>query len=162
MHRSTLAPRAVAGVLAAGAVLVVSGSAPPAAATSPAFPPNPAVLGQRVNAHADGIRLAMPEGAVIRDLTEYYVPGQDSKWHEHPGVVLVAVEWGTVYRSLPCKAPEKFADGQAFLAVGPYRLQNLGTTANAKLSITQIAPPHTTADQFDVPLPAPDCRHPPR
>ena len=135
MHRSTLTVGTLAGVVAATTVLALGGSVAPAAATPPVgavvpapAPPPEAVLRQRVNAHDDGIQLKMPRDAVVRDFTLTYGVGSSSGWHRHPGIVLATVVSGTVYRSVPCHAPERFTAGQAFVEVGPHFVQNLGTT----------------------------------
>lgn len=149
-------------------LLATAASAGPASATPPTgavtpspAPPPEAVVQSRVRAHSEGVRLALPEGAVVRDFALTYAPGADSGWHEHPGLVLATVVAGTVTRAVPCRAPETFTAGQAFVEVGPHLVRNPGTDP-AVLSITQIAPEGTTGAAFREDLGAPSCRpHPP-
>jgi quercetin dioxygenase-like cupin family protein len=140
--------------LSAGATTPVGPPAP-----SPAPPPENILAGP-LRARADGISLRVTDDAVVRDFTLTYRPGDDSGWHQHPGIVLATVQAGTVLRTLPCRRPQAFTVGQAFTEVGPHFVENRGST-DAVLSITQIAPAGTTGTAFREDLPAPTCRHHP-
>jgi len=146
------------------ALVATLAGAVPAAATPPngsvvpsPAPPPEAVVQSRVRAHSEGVRLALPEGAVVRDFTLTYGPGSDSGWHEHPGIVLATVVSGTVTRAVPCRKAETFTAGQAFVEVGPHLVRNPGAEP-AVLSITQIGPEGTTGATFREDLPEPYCR----
>jgi quercetin dioxygenase-like cupin family protein len=82
-------------------------------------------------------------------------PGGSSGWHSHPGVVLVAVQAGTVtvYHA-DCDATQ-YGAGQAFVEVGDHAvLVRNNTTSNAVLYVTLIVPKGATALRIDKPQPA--------
>jgi quercetin dioxygenase-like cupin family protein len=82
-------------------------------------------------------------------------PGASSGWHSHPGVVLVAVQSGTVtvYHA-DCHAMQ-YGAGQAFVEVGDHAvLVRNNTTSNAVLYVTLIVPKDATALRIDQPQPA--------
>jgi quercetin dioxygenase-like cupin family protein len=165
MRRPTLVASGLAATsLTTTVVAAAALGAAPATATPPVGPPvtspSPVVehhLQRKVRAHSDGVGLKLPKGAVVRDFTLTYQPGDSSGWHEHPGVVLATVVSGSVERRLPCKRGEPFRVGDAFVEVGPHLVQNLGAEA-AVLSITQIAPKDTTGTGFREDRPEPVCK----
>jgi len=81
-------------------------------------------------------------------------PGASSGWHSHPGVVLVAVQSGTVtlYHA-DCDATQ-YGPGQAFVEVGdhPVLVRN-NTTSTAVLYVTLIVPKSATVLRIDKPQP---------
>lgn len=165
MSRPTLLASGLVTVAAATTVLALAGlGAAPALATPPVgsvvpspAPPPEATSEERVDARADGVRLKLPEGAVVRDFRLTYAPGASSGWHAHPGVVLATVVSGTVHRRVSCGAADTFTAGQVFVEVGPHLVQNTGSD-DAVLSITQIAPGGTTGAAFREDLAEPVCR----
>ncbi len=165
MRRSSFTTGGLAVAVATLTVVGVAGlGAGPASATPPVgsvvpspAPPPEAVSASRVHARADGVGLTLPKDAVVRDFTLTYAPGASSGWHEHPGIVLATVVSGTVSRTLPCRSPETFTAGQAFVEVGPHLVRDAGADP-AVLSITQVAPAGTTGAAFREDLPEPTCR----
>jgi quercetin dioxygenase-like cupin family protein len=82
-------------------------------------------------------------------------PGGSSGWHSHPGVVLVAVQSGTVtvYHA-DCNATH-YGPGQAFVEVGDHAvLVRNNTTSNAVLYVTLIVPKSAPSLRIDQPQPA--------
>jgi quercetin dioxygenase-like cupin family protein len=79
-------------------------------------------------------------------------PGGSSGWHSHPGVVLVAVQSGTVtLYDAHCHTTQY----EAFVEVGDHALLVGNNTAStAVLYVTLIAPKSATALRIDKPLPA--------
>ena len=159
---TTIAAGIAAATLGLSGLLALSADATPAVGppVSTPAPPRENTLAGPLRARADGISLRVTDDAVVRDFTLTYRPGDDSGWHQHPGIVLATVQAGTVVRTLPCRRPQAFTVGQAFTEVGPHFVANRGS-ADAVLSITQIAPAGTTGAAFREDLPAPTCRHRP-
>lgn len=75
--------------------------------------------------------------------------------------MLASVQAGTVWRTLPCRAPQAFTAGQAFTEVGAHVVENRDPSVAAVLSITQVGPQGTTGPAFREDLPVPTC-HPHR
>jgi len=82
-------------------------------------------------------------------------PGGSSGWHSHPGVVLVAVQSGTVtLYDADCHTMQ-YGPGQAFVEVGDDALLvRNNTTSNAVLYVTLIVPKSATSLRIDKPQPA--------
>ena len=82
-------------------------------------------------------------------------PGGSSGWHSHPGVVLVAVQSGTVTVYHADCNPTQYGPGQAFVEVGDHAvLVRNNTTSNAVLYVTLIVPKSATLLRIDKPQPA--------
>jgi quercetin dioxygenase-like cupin family protein len=82
-------------------------------------------------------------------------PGGSSGWHSHPGVVLVAVQSGTVtVYDADCHTTQ-YGPGQAFVEVGDDAvLVRNNTTSNAVLYVSLIVPKSATSLRVDAPQPA--------
>jgi len=159
MRLPTLAVGSAVTVLAlSGLVASTASATPPVYPTAPSpNPPPEATLAGPLTAKADGIKLKIRDDAVVRNFNLTYVPGANSGWHAHPGIVLAVVKAGTVYQKLPCQRAKKFTVGQAFTEAGPHFVENRGEV-NAELIITQIAPAGTVGPEFREDLPKPRCR----
>ncbi|HEY8775378.1 MAG TPA: cupin domain-containing protein [Gaiellaceae bacterium] len=82
-------------------------------------------------------------------------PGGSSGWHSHPGVVLVAVQSGTVTLYDADCHTKQYGPGQAFVEVGDdAMLVRNNTTSNAVLYVTLIVPKSATLLRIDKPQPA--------
>ena len=82
-------------------------------------------------------------------------PGGSSGWHSHPGVVLVAVQSGTVTLYDADCHTKQYGSGQAFVEVGDdAMLVRNNTTSNAVLYVTLIVPKSATSLRIDKPQPA--------
>jgi quercetin dioxygenase-like cupin family protein len=81
--------------------------------------------------------------------------GASSGWHSHPGVVLVAVQSGTVTLYDAACHTTQYGPGQAFVEVGDDALLvRNNTTSNAVLYVTLIVPKSATSLRIDKPQPA--------
>jgi quercetin dioxygenase-like cupin family protein len=110
-----------------------------------------------VTASADHVKLHTKGATDVAMQTITSPPGGSSGWHSHPGVVLVAVQSGTVtLYDDDCRTTE-YGPGQAFVEVGdePSLVKN-NTTSNAVLYVTLIVPSSATMLRIDKPQPA-DC-----
>jgi quercetin dioxygenase-like cupin family protein len=82
-------------------------------------------------------------------------PGGSSGWHSHPGVVLVAVQSGTVTLYDAHCHTTQYGPGQAFVEVGDHALLvRNNTTSTAVLYVTLIVPKSAPALRIDKPQPA--------
>ena len=82
-------------------------------------------------------------------------PGGSSGWHSHPGVVLVAVQSGTVTLYDADCHTKQYGPGQAFVEVGDdAMLVRNNTTSTAVLYVTLIVPKSATLLRIDKPQPA--------
>jgi quercetin dioxygenase-like cupin family protein len=82
-------------------------------------------------------------------------PGGSSGWHSHPGVVLVAVQSGTVTLYDAHCHTTQYGAGQAFVEVGDHALLvRNNTTSNAVLYVTLIVPKSAPLLRIDKPQPA--------
>ena len=82
-------------------------------------------------------------------------PGGSSGWHSHPGVVLVAVQSGTVTLYDADCHTKQYGPGQAFVEIGDdAMLVRNNTTSNAVLYVTLIVPKSATLLRIDKPQPA--------
>jgi quercetin dioxygenase-like cupin family protein len=82
-------------------------------------------------------------------------PGGSSGWHSHPGVVLVAVQSGTVTLYDAHCHTTQYGPGQAFVEVGDHALLvRNNTTSPAVLYVTLIVPKSAPSLRIDKPQPA--------
>lgn len=113
-----------------------------------------------VKASADHVRLHTQGATDVAMQTIISPPGGSSGWHSHPGVVLVAVQSGTVtLYDQDCHA-RQYGAGQAFVEVGddPSLVRN-NTTSNAVLYVTLIVPSSATLLRIDKLQPAGCAAH---
>jgi len=84
-------------------------------------------------------------------------PGGSSGWHEHPGLVLVAVATGAVIVHVGCKAGQQFSAGQTFTEppLTPMLVENASSTAPAQ-NFAAVVVPTGTAARIELPG-APVC-----
>jgi quercetin dioxygenase-like cupin family protein len=110
-----------------------------------------------VKASADHVQLRTKGATDVAMQTITSPPGGSSGWHSHPGVVLVAVQSGTVTLYDEDCQTTQYGPGQAFVEVGdePSLVRN-NTTSNAVLYVTLIVPSSATLLRIDKPQP-PDC-----
>ena len=113
-----------------------------------------------VKASADDVELHTKGATDVAVQTITSPPGGSSGWHSHPGVVVVAVQSGTVtLYDHECHTTD-YGPGQAFLEVGddPLLVRN-ETTSNAVLYVTLIFPKSATSLRIDKPQPAGCAAH---
>jgi quercetin dioxygenase-like cupin family protein len=110
-----------------------------------------------VKASADNVQLHTKGATDVAIQTITSPPGGSSGWHSHPGVVLVAVQSGTVtFYDQDCHTTQ-YGPGQAFIEAGDdAQLVRNNTTSNAVLYVTLIVPSSATSLRIDKPQPA-DC-----
>lgn len=104
---------------------------------------------------ADGVKLRTKGATDVAVATITSPPGGSSGWHSHPGVVLVAVQAGTVTLYDDNCETKQYGPGQAFVEVGddPSLVRN-NTTTNAVLYVTYIVPKDAPSLRIDKPQPA--------
>ena len=105
----------------------------------------------------DGVKLHTNGATDVAVQTITSPPGGSSGWHSHPGVVLVAVQSGTVtLYDADCHTTQ-YGPGQAFVEVGDNAvLVRNNTTSNAVLYVTLIVPKSASSLRIDKPQP-PTC-----
>jgi quercetin dioxygenase-like cupin family protein len=110
---------------------------------------------QGVRASAGHVKLLSTVATDVAVQTITSPPGASSGWHSHPGIVLVAVQSGTVTEyDTNCHA-KQFGPGQAFVEVGDEAtLVRNNTTTSAVLYVTLIVPKSATSLRIDKPQPA--------
>jgi quercetin dioxygenase-like cupin family protein len=108
-----------------------------------------------VRAYADHVKLQTRGATDVAMQTIMSPPGGSSGWHSHPGVVLVAVQSGTVtLYDAHCDTTE-YGPGQAFVEAGDHALLvRNNTTSNAVLYVTLIVPKSAPLLRIDKPQPA--------
>jgi len=84
-------------------------------------------------------------------------PGGRSGWHEHPGLVMVAVATGAVVVTVGCKARQQFSAGQTFVEppLTPILVENASSTSPAQ-NFASLVVPAGRAPRIELPGP-PDC-----
>jgi quercetin dioxygenase-like cupin family protein len=130
----------VCGILAATAF-----GSPPSAITV-SNPVGKADLDRTVNLDADGIVFKTKAPTDLRVQTVAFAPLGRTGWHHHPGIVLVAVQSGTVtvYDSR-CHSKAYgpgSPNGSVFVESGrePLEVRNLSSTDTATVVATLVAP----------------------
>ena len=116
-----------------------------------------ATLAKPAEIEALGVQFST-EGA-----TDVYVqqvdiaPGGNSGWHEHPGLVMVAVATGAVIVHVGCKAGQQYSAGQTFVEppLTPMLVENASSTAPAQ-NFAAVVVPTGTAARIELPG-APVC-----
>jgi quercetin dioxygenase-like cupin family protein len=108
-----------------------------------------------VKASADHVKLHTKGATDVAMQTITSPPGGSSGWHSHPGIVLVAVQSGTVtFYDADCHTTQ-YGAGQAFIEAGDQaELVRNNTTSNAVLYVTLIVPKSATLLKIDKPQPA--------
>jgi quercetin dioxygenase-like cupin family protein len=84
-------------------------------------------------------------------------PGGSSGWHEHPGLVVVAVATGAVIVHIGCQAGHRYSAGQSFVErpLTPMLVENASSTAPAQ-NFAAVVVPEGRAPRIELPT-APDC-----
>ena len=84
-------------------------------------------------------------------------PGGSSGWHEHPGLVIVAVATGAVLVHVGCHAGHLYSAGQSFVEtpLTPMLVENASSTAPAQ-NFAAVVVPKGRAPRIELPT-APDC-----
>ena len=139
--------RAVAasvGVAACGLVAAAALASPPSGFTPTNLVPE-AEIAEGFHVNSDRVKLQTKGPTDVRVQRVDIAPGGRSGWHHHPGVVIVAVERGTVtYVDSNCDATSYGAgspNGSVFVESGddPHEARNL-TAQPATVYATFIAP----------------------
>jgi quercetin dioxygenase-like cupin family protein len=86
-----------------------------------------------------------------------FSPAGHSGWHQHPGLVVVAVAIGAVTSRVDCGPAQVFSAGQSFVEppMTPLIVSNASSTMPARTFATLVIPAGR-APRIDVPI-APDC-----
>ena len=135
---------ATVGVVACGVVAAATFASPPTGFTAANLVPE-AEIAKRFHVNSDRVKLQTKGPADVRVQRVDIVPGGRSGWHHHPGVVIVAVESGTVtYVDSDCDAISYGAgspNGSVFVESGdePHEARNL-TAQPATVYATFVAP----------------------
>jgi quercetin dioxygenase-like cupin family protein len=114
-----------------------------------------------IEVHHDGIEVERSDNhsADVAMATVTFDPKSSSGWHHHPGIVLVAVQSGTLTRYGPHCRKHSYSAGEAFVESNnkPGLVRN-NTTSPAVVQATFIVPTNTpvTGLRIDDPQP-PDC-----
>jgi quercetin dioxygenase-like cupin family protein len=89
-------PLAVAAALVGAGVLAPAafGSPPSGDINAPVLVT--ANLDQRVNLHSDGVKLQTHGASDVRVQQFVFGPGSATGWHHHPGVVVIAIQSGSL------------------------------------------------------------------
>lgn len=108
-----------------------------------------------VKASADHVKLHTKGATDVAMQTIISPPGGSSGWHGHPGIVLIAVQSGTVtLYDAECNKTE-YGPGEAFIEAGGHaELVRNNTQSNAVLYVTLIVPKSATSLRIDHPQPA--------
>jgi quercetin dioxygenase-like cupin family protein len=113
-------------------------------------------------ARNDDITFKTEEDVKVHTFTPTYDVGGYSGWHQHPGIVIATVVFGTVVQRVGCDERKLWTTGQSFTEVAPHHVRNLyrsQTTAAvpAALSITQIYPATYEPSELREDVPALHC-----
>ncbi|MBA2383354.1 MAG: hypothetical protein H0V68_01635 [Actinobacteria bacterium] len=103
----------------------------------------------------DHVKLHTKGATDVTMQTITFAPGGSSGWHSHPGVVLVAIQSGTLTRyDAHCRTTQ-YGPGQAFVEFGDHAgLVRNNTASNAVVYVTYISPKSATSLRNDKPQPA--------
>ena len=135
---------ATVGVATCGVVAAVALASPPSGFT-PTNLVAEAEIAERVHLKSDGVKFKTKGPVDVRVQRIDIAPGGRSGWHHHPGVVIVAVQSGTVtYVDSDCNATSYGAgspNGSVFVESGdgPHEARNL-TDQPAMVYATFVAP----------------------
>jgi quercetin dioxygenase-like cupin family protein len=135
---------ATVGVAACGLVAAAAFASPPSGFTPTNLVPE-AEIAESFHVNSDRVKLQTKGPVDVRVQRVDIAPGGRSGWHHHPGVVIVAVETGTVtYVDSDCDATSYGAgspNGSVFVESGdePHEARNL-TTQPATVYATFVAP----------------------
>ena len=135
---------ATVGVAVCGVVAAAALASPPSGFTPTNLVPE-AEIAKRFHVNSDRVKLQTKGPADVRVQRVDIAPGGRSGWHHHPGLVIVAVETGTVtYVDSDCDAISYGAgspNGSVFVESGdePHEARNL-TAQPATLYATFVAP----------------------
>jgi len=86
-----------------------------------------------------------------------FAPGGNSGWHEHPGLVLIAVATGAVIATTGCQAGHLYSAGQSFVEppLTPIFVANASSSSPAQNFATLVVPAGR-APRIELPG-APNC-----
>jgi quercetin dioxygenase-like cupin family protein len=135
---------ATVGVAACGVVAAAAFASPPSGFTPTNLVPE-AEIAERVHLNSDGVKFKTKGPTDVRVQRIDLAPGGRSGWHHHPGMVIVAVQSGTVtYVDSNCHAIAYGAgspNGSVFVESGdePHEARNL-TDQPATVYATFVAP----------------------
>ena len=135
---------ATVGVAACGVVAAAALASPPSGFTPTNLVPE-AEIAESFHVNSDRVKFQTKGPTDVRVQRIDIAPGGRSGWHHHPGVVIVAVETGTVtYVDSDCDATSYGAgspNGSVFVESGdgPHEARNL-TDQPAMVYATFVAP----------------------
>jgi quercetin dioxygenase-like cupin family protein len=135
---------ATVGVAACGVVAAVALASPPSGFVATNLVPE-AEIAKRVHVKSDGVKFKTKGPTDVRVQRIDIAPGGRSGWHHHPGIVIAAVQSGTVtYVDSDCDAISYGAgspNGSVFIESGdePHEARNL-TDEPVTSYVTFVAP----------------------
>jgi quercetin dioxygenase-like cupin family protein len=141
-----------------GAVFLGSNAAmatPPAGFTAKVLAKG--TLARSVEMEALGIQFSTEGSTDVFVQQVDIAPGGSSGWHEHPGLVIVAVATGAVIVHAGCDSGQKYSAGQTFVEapLTPMLVENASSTAPAQ-NFASVVVPAGRAPRIELPT-APDC-----
>jgi quercetin dioxygenase-like cupin family protein len=151
---------ATAGVAACGVVVAAAFASPPSGFTPTNLVPE-AEIAERFHVNSDGVKLQSKGPADVRVQRVDIAPGGRSGWHHHPGVVIVAVETGTVtYVDSDCDATSYGAGspkGSVFVESGDESHEARNLTAQPATVYATFVAPDADPGVFRIEDPPIDC-----
>jgi quercetin dioxygenase-like cupin family protein len=114
-------------------------------------------LSQPAEIKALGVRFSTKESTDVYVQQVDIAAGGISGWHEHPGLVMVAVATGAVIVHAGCQAGQQYSAGQSFVEppLTPIMVENASSTSPAQNFATLVVPAGR-APRIELPG-APDC-----
>jgi len=104
-----------------------------------------------------GVKFSTEEATDVYVQQVDIAPAGISGWHEHPGLVIVAVAAGAVVVTSGCDAARQYSAGQSFVEppLTPILVENASSTSSAQNFATLVVPAGR-APRIELPG-APDC-----
>ena len=151
---------ATVGVAACGLVAAAAFASPPSGFTPTNLVPE-AEIARSFHVNSDRIKLQTKGPVDVRVQRVDIAPGGRSGWHHHPGVVIVAVETGTVtYVDSNCVATSYGAgspNGSVFVESGDDAHEARNLTAQPATVYATFISPDADPGVFRIEDPVSDC-----
>jgi len=114
-------------------------------------------LSEPAKINALGVKFSTKQSTDVYVQQVDIAPGGVSGWHEHPGLVMVAVATGAVIVHAGCQAGQQYSAGQSFVEppLTPILVENASSTSPAQNFATLVVPAGR-APRIELPG-APDC-----
>jgi quercetin dioxygenase-like cupin family protein len=114
-------------------------------------------LSQPTQIEALGVQFSTERATDVYVQQVDIAPGGSSGWHEHPGLVMVAVATGAVVVTVGCDTGHQYSAGQSFVEppLTPMMVANASSTSPAQNFATVVVPAGR-APRIELPG-APDC-----